>query len=150
MLFVASSSQAQACAAVTKQKQHKNNHSNRVETHCCLQQVPGHWKGTKGPSPSSSSSSSSFSLFSLSSFSVSLPVSRSSWRMPTPLSDPESPFSMPRLLPPLAGTSESPLVKVRVLIRRCLCNTHSYKHTVIFNMYIYLLGILSIFSSFPD
>lgn len=76
----------------------------------CLQQVPGHWKGKKGPSPSASSSS--FSLFSLSSFSVSLPSSWSSWQILTALSAPESPFSMPRLLPPFTGTSESPLVKV--------------------------------------
>lgn len=87
----------------------------------CLQQVPGHWKGTNGPSPSASSSS--FSLFSLSSFSVSLPSSWSSWQILTALSAPETPFSIPRLLPPFTGTSESPLVKVWVLMSRCLCIT---------------------------
>lgn len=88
--------------------------------------VPGHWKGTSGPSLSSSSSSSSFSLFSLSSFSVSLPSSRPLRRMPR--SAPDSPFSMPRLLPPLTGTSESPLVRVRLLIRRCLCVTKTQRY----------------------
>lgn len=84
-----------------------------------LRQVPGHWKGTNGPSPSASSSS--FSLFSLSSFSVSLPSSWSSRQIPTTLSVPARPFSTPLLLPPFTGTSESPLVRVRVLMSRCLC-----------------------------